>query len=87
MVLPKLNDPNFIKDLEEDLDELFKVSTLWATHGEQHGLALMDHLTRFEQLRRVYKPIFCVITIEIVCVCVCVCTRAEGPRLRQGAVP
>lgn len=26
LVLPKLSDPNFIKDLEEDLYELFKVS-------------------------------------------------------------
>jgi len=25
LVLPKLSDPNFIKDLEEDLYELFKV--------------------------------------------------------------
>lgn len=27
LVLPKLSDPNFIKDLEEDLYELFKVIT------------------------------------------------------------
>lgn len=26
IVLPKLSDPNFIKDLEEDLYELFKAS-------------------------------------------------------------
>ena len=28
LVLPKLSDPNFIKDLEEDLYELFKVCKL-----------------------------------------------------------
>ena len=28
LVLPKLSDPNFIKDLEEDLYELFKVCQL-----------------------------------------------------------
>jgi len=28
LVLPKLSDPNFIKDLEEDLYELFKVFKL-----------------------------------------------------------
>lgn len=26
LILPKISDPNFIKDLEEDLYELFKVS-------------------------------------------------------------
>lgn len=29
LVLPKLSDPNFIKDLEEDLYELFKVSSVF----------------------------------------------------------
>lgn len=28
LVIPKLSDPNFIKDLEEDLYELFKVRLL-----------------------------------------------------------
>lgn len=26
LILPKISDPNFVKDLEEDLYELFKVS-------------------------------------------------------------
>lgn len=32
LVLPKLSDPNFIKDLEEDLYELFKVYMTPHTH-------------------------------------------------------
>lgn len=32
LVLPKLSDPNFIKDLEEDLYELFKVSFQLVIH-------------------------------------------------------
>lgn len=28
LILPKISDPNFIKDLEEDLYELFKVRSL-----------------------------------------------------------
>lgn len=28
LILPKISDPNFVKDLEEDLYELFKVSPL-----------------------------------------------------------
>ncbi len=32
LVLPKLSDPNFIKDLEEDLYELFKVSLQLVIH-------------------------------------------------------
>lgn len=29
LILPKISDPNFVKDLEEDLYELFKVSPFW----------------------------------------------------------
>lgn len=34
LILPKISDPNFVKDLEEDLYELFKVS--WG--GAEGGL-------------------------------------------------
>lgn len=39
LVLPKLSDPNFIKDLEEDLYELFKVLL------EQNSQTIMADMT------------------------------------------
>lgn len=43
LVLPKLCDPNFIKDLEEDLYELFKV--LWPSLLEQNRRAMISNIT------------------------------------------
>lgn len=38
LILPKISDPNFVKDLEEDLYELFKVSgALWLALGGTSG--------------------------------------------------
>lgn len=43
LVLPKLCDPNFIKDLEEDLYELFKVP--WPSLLEQNRQAMISNIT------------------------------------------
>lgn len=42
LVLPKLCDPNFIKDLEEDLYELFKV--LWASLLKQNRQVMISNI-------------------------------------------
>lgn len=46
LILPKISDPNFIKDLEEDLYELFKVSPSEKGHSSKKDIVLRhSHLS------------------------------------------